>query len=139
MMNIYILSLGIFLIIVGIIELLMPDRCYILWKKWIDNRYFPVHGILLIAAGLPLTVYNGTLSGIIFVLGIIIVLTGPFILIYPEKTRSAFQSIPDEIGQKNIKNIMRLDALARVSIGILLFTCYFINSQSVKTIMEIIK
>lgn len=139
MINIYILSLGIFLILIGTIELAIPERSFVLWKKWIDTKYFPAHGFLLIAAGLPLTVYNGALSGIIFVLGIIIVLTGPFILIYPEKTRSAFNRIPGEIGQKNIKNIMRFDALARMTTGMMLILCYLIESGSVKNILEIIK
>ena len=117
-----------FLIVIGstqlmlsIIEFVSPLRSFRMWQHWVSNRFFPVHGIALIFIGLPLTVYKGYLSSLIFYIGLLIVFTGPFILIYPEKIRRAFINSEDVFRDKDIKIMIFLDAFFRISMGIIFF------------------
>jgi len=74
----------------GIAELTAPSMMYGFWRKWVSSRFFFIHGMLLIVAGFPLTVYKGEFSGVLFIIGLVIVLSGPFVLIYPEKIKKSF-------------------------------------------------
>jgi hypothetical protein len=88
-----------------------------MWKNWVSMRIFPLHGLALIMIGLPLTTYKGYLSSLIFFIGLIIVLTGPFILIYPEKIRNVFSSSGNLFQEKDIKIMIYMDAFFRLGAG----------------------
>jgi hypothetical protein len=122
--NIYVLLLGIALILIGTVELSAPLRIFKLWKQWISKRLFPLHGALLILLGIPLTMYRGPLSEIIFIIGAVLALSGPFILIYPEKIRTMFNSISEEMNDAGVRRIIYIDALLRILAGVLFVACY---------------
>ena len=107
-------------ILIGLTELIAPVLSYGLWKKWVGN-----HGFFLIAAGFPLTIYRGYFSGILFAIGLIIVLTGPFVLIYPEKIRALFSEAEKDLNQKSIKNLIYFDAAMRVVFSLILFASFY--------------
>jgi hypothetical protein len=115
--------LGIVLTGMGIIELLIPMRIFNLWEKWISHKLFFLHGLLLILLGFPLTLYKNLLNLFIaksiFGIGVIAVLIGPFILFYPEKIREIFLKISGEVENKAAKRIIYLDAIIRISVGLL--------------------
>lgn len=120
----YILILGVILIIIGTTELVYPMKAFDVWKNWVNKKFFFLHGIILIAGGLPLTVYNGTFSVIIFIIGLLAVLTGPVILIYPEKIRDTFESVSNEWSSKGIEKIIFSEALLRICAGLIFITSY---------------
>jgi hypothetical protein len=64
MLEYYVAGLGLFLVILGALETLDPRKAFDVWKRWTSHRFFPVHGALIIAAGFPLTLYEGFLSGV---------------------------------------------------------------------------
>lgn len=121
-----------FLILIGSIQAIMafagfffPLRIFLMWKKWVQNRFFPLHGIALIFVGLPLTVYNGYLARVIFIIGLIVVFTGPFILIYPEKFIKIFENSDELFNDRDIKAIIFLDAALRsAASGIFFISCW---------------
>jgi len=112
-------------ILTGLTELAAPVKSYGLWKRWIGNRYFFVHGFFLIAAGFPLTIYGGYFSGILFAIGLIIALTGPFVLIYPEKIRAIFDEAGKDFNEMSVKKLMYFDAAMRVVFSLILFVSFY--------------
>jgi hypothetical protein len=117
-----------FLIIIGMTQSLLaiigfffPYRTFMVWKKWAMSRFFPMHGVTLILVGLPLTVYKGYMSSIIFVIGLFIVFTGPFILIYPEKVKSIFEKSDEVFSSTEIKAMIFLDAFLRSGAAVIFF------------------
>lgn len=128
MLIFYIMILGTGFLAIGLAEFVMPVKIFMIWKKWVNHKMFPVHGLFLILVGFPLTIYSGPISWVIFSIGLIIVFTGPFILLYPERMRMVFGSIqtaPDD--EKSVKKIMYLDGVTRLVLGFTLAACYFIN------------
>ena len=121
--NQYVFILGIVLTVMGIIELLIPIRIFNLWEKWVSHKLFFLHGLLLILLGFPLTLYKNLLNLFIaksiFGIGVIAVLMGPFILFYPEKIRGIFLKISGEVEKKAARRIIYLDAIIRISVGLL--------------------
>ncbi|MBN2158142.1 MAG: hypothetical protein JW807_02010 [Spirochaetes bacterium] len=117
MLNIYILSIGILLVFVGSVEAGLPLRAFAFWKAWVSQKAFFLHGIALIAGGFPLTLYNGPISPFIFIIGLFAVLTGPFVLLYPDKIRAMFQSVAGEMKDDGIKKIVRVEAFLRIAAG----------------------
>jgi hypothetical protein len=109
----------------GIAELSAPSLLYGLWKKWIGSRFFFIHGLLLIAAGFPLTIYKGEFSGVLFYIGIIIVLSGPFVLLYPEKIKKSFYEAEAEIEKKNLIRFIYIDSIMRIGFALILFLSYY--------------
>jgi uncharacterized protein YjeT (DUF2065 family) len=101
----------------SLIELISPSRSFLMWGKWVSNRFFPAHGLALIFIGLPLTVYKGYLSSVIFAVGLIVVFTGPFILIYPEKIRKVFNDSGNMFNDKEIRAMIYTDAFFRFATG----------------------
>ncbi len=98
MLDIYIMVFGGFLLLMGGIEMVAPLRVLALWRRWIAHRLFFLHGAMLIATGLPLTCAGGSTSGrIIFSLGLLLVFTGPFILLYADRVRTLFLSTTSEM------------------------------------------
>lgn len=118
MLDKYLLILGIFLTAIGTIEVFLPFKIFALWKKWISNRLFFLHGLVLIITGMPLTCYkHRSVENAIFIIGIVIVFTGPFVLFYADKIKHVFIASAEEMHKKAIRNIMFFDGAMRIAIG----------------------
>ena len=114
----YVLAAGIFLLMLGLIEVIMPNRIFAVWENG-SNRLF-LHGLLLICAGLPFTCYGTTISGIlIFIVGLIVVFTGPFILFYSAKVRELFLLSMNDMDETDIRRLIYVDATVRFAVGFL--------------------
>ena len=113
------LILGAFQVILAIIELLFPQRMFLIWKKFILSKFYPVYGIILILIGLPLTAYNGYLSLVILFIALFIVFSGAFILFYPEKIRKLFNESEELFTNKTIRLLIYCEALFRLCIGVI--------------------
>ena len=111
----YILALGITLAVAGTVEIIMPLRSFSLWVRWSSSRLFFLHGLLLIAAGFPLTLYQGPLSRILFVMGLLASLSGPFVLLYPEKFRMMFASVSQEMKESSIRKMVYAEGTIRLA------------------------
>ena len=122
----YILSLGIALIILCIIQILIPEKIYSIWKKWISHRFFKVHGALIMVGGLPLTLFREGIAGKIMIcIGIFVVFMGPFILLFPDKLRDLYILTESEIKEEDRKGIIYFDALIRgISGAIFVYTIF---------------
>ncbi len=127
MINTYILALGIALVALGAVELSFPGRAFRIWKWWVENRLFPLHGILLIAIGFPLTFYRGAFAAAVFSVGLFIVVTAPFIIVYPEKIRKTFNEVDSGISPTGIKKMVLFEAFARIAVGALFIATKFIK------------
>ena len=125
MINYFILFFGIIQLIIAFVEITMPYRSFLSWKTWISCRFFPFHGVALIIVGFPLTIYKGYLSSVIFLIGLVVVLTGPVILIYPEKIREAFSFSSETFQEVSLKKIVRFDAVMRMAAGIILVISFY--------------
>jgi len=123
----YILALGILLVLAGALEVSLPLRAFALWWRWSSSRFFFVHGILLIAAGFPLTLYDGPLSGVIFVMGLLAALSGPFVLIYPGKLRMMFESLAVEMKDESIKKMVYIEGSVRIAAGIIFVAAFLLG------------
>ncbi len=117
MISLYVMYFGVALALMGSVELTFRERAFRFWLKWFRHRFFSLHGVLLIALGFPLTFYKGAWSTFVFIVGLVMVLTGPFILIYPEKMRKSFDDISQEAGDGALRGLVAFDAFARVAIG----------------------
>ena len=118
------LILGSIQIILAIIELLFPQRIFLIWKKYILSRFFPLYGIILILIGLPLTAYKGYLSLVILFIALFIVFSGAFILFYPEKIRRSFDESEKILDNKTIKLLIYFEAILRLCAGaVFLIAC----------------
>lgn len=120
MIGTYVCVLGALMVALGAVECAVPRRAFSLWKRWSAHRLFFLHGAFLIGAGFPLILYRGPLSTPIFIIGVVIVLTGPFILIYPEKFRDMFSSFEKEMGPERIPALMRTESIIRIALGAVL-------------------
>jgi hypothetical protein len=127
MLSCYLLALGIALALVGAVEVVFPLRAFAFWLRWSSSKYFFLHGILLIAGGFPLTLYAGPLSGIIFAMGLLACLTGPFVLLYPEKFRMMFASASDEMKEAGIRAMVRIEGGVRIAAGTLCAAAYILK------------
>jgi len=130
MFKYFLIIIGSTQIIMALIEFIFPLRSFFMWGTWVSNRFFPFHGLALIIIGLPLTIYKGYLSFLIFYIGLLVVFTGPFILIYPEKIQKVFSNSGDIFKDKDIKIMIYLDAFFRLSVGIIFWiSCWktFLN------------
>jgi hypothetical protein len=125
MIAIYILVTGIALISLSLFEFIMPQRAFRLWFRYLSGRAFFLHGLILIIGGLPLVMYRGFLSTIIFIIGVMVILMGPFILLYSEKIREMFHSVTLDLDQRGIRNLVYFDATVRCAVGILFIATFF--------------
>ncbi len=125
MLELYILLFGIFQLIAGLLEFFMPAGLFRLWKTWALSRFFPLHGFILIAAGFPLIVYKGSLHGIIFWIGVFMVLTGPFLMIYPEKIRKVFLTAENDLTPRDLRMLVYVDSFVRIAAGILSIVAWY--------------
>lgn len=121
----FLLVIGSTQLLMALIEFAFPLRAFEMWRRWVLSWFFPLHGLALIFIGLPLAVYKGYLSSVIFYIGLFIVFTGPFVLIYPEKIRKVFSSSGDMFKDKEIKVMIYMDAGFRICAGaIFLVSCW---------------
>lgn len=125
MIKYFILFLGVIQLVISFVEIFLPYKSFLTWKAWISCRFFPVHGAALIVIGFPLTIYNGYLSSLVFFIGLVVVFTGPIILIYPEKIREAFSFSSETFEEGRLKNIVRFDAVMRFAAGIILLISFY--------------
>ena len=125
--TIYVLVLGIVLFIMGAIDLAVPARVFEVWKIWVSKKIFFLHGLVLICAGLPLTLAKGPLAGLLFAVGIVPVLTGPFILIYPDKIRKMFDSVPEDISDAAIKKMVRIEGALLIAAGAICIMAFLLR------------
>jgi hypothetical protein len=118
-LSMYVFFLGIILILFSLTELILPDKLYSLQKRWIQHPLFPLHGLLLMIGGFPLLVFRETLSGKIMMgIGLVVVFSGPFILIFPDKMQNIFLHTDKEI-EGNRRTLIYIDAIVRFLCGIL--------------------
>ncbi len=116
--SLYILVFGAVLLVTGCVELAMPARMFAFWKAWVGNRFFFLHGALLIALGLPLTCYNNApMNAFVFGFGIILVFTGPFILFYANRIRRLFDATTVDMDESSLRHLVYFDAGVRLAIG----------------------
>lgn len=117
----FVFLMGFIMLGFGITEIIIPFRTFALWKRWTAHRLFYLHGLLLIAVGFPLTLYENPdhpfLANAIFITGLIAVFSGPLLLIYPEKIRNLFQNMSEEIEMRSVRRIIYVDAILRIVIG----------------------
>ena len=117
----FLIMLGFIQAVIALAGFVFPQRIFLMWKSWVLNRFFPLHGIILISVGLPLTAYNGYMSRIIFIIGLAVVFTGPFLLIYPEKFVRVFNDSDELFNEKDIKIMIFIDAALRSSASAVFF------------------
>lgn len=127
MLELYIFSIGIVFTSIGVFELLMPGKAFLIWKRWSGNRFFFLHGLLLVTVGFPMTFYKGALSTAVFVIGLVIVLTGPFVLLYPEKIHDMFDVMSREMPEQSIQRIVLSEGIIRIIAGALFISTRFLN------------
>ena len=121
MVRIYLAIVGIVLISLAVLEIAQPLRTLEFWKGWINHRLFFLHGVGLVILGFPFTCYNGSSAGkIIFIIGVLIVLTGPIIILYADKVRSIFMRAIEEMSSATLRRMIYADAAVRLIVGALL-------------------
>ena len=118
--SLYILVLGAALMIISAVEFMATKKIYRLWKAWIFHPLFPFHGLLLACGGLPLTFFRDTVSGkIMFCIGLVVVLTGPFILLFPGRIRNIFAMTELELREEGEpEGLVYFDAVIKGAAGI---------------------
>ncbi|MBP7734441.1 MAG: DUF2065 family protein [Spirochaetes bacterium] len=127
MVTVYFLILGIILVCIGSVEMIAPLRAFDFWKAWVSRQQFFLHGALLIIAGFPLTIYQGPLSTVLFIFGLLAVLAGPFVLIYPDKFRQMFLAMAEEMKDGDLKKIIYAEGLLRMAVGAVCIASYLIR------------
>ncbi|MCX8122537.1 MAG: hypothetical protein N3F66_00050 [Spirochaetes bacterium] len=129
MIMLFIFVLGIYLVIIGFLELIMPKHMLRLWIKVSSSKIYFLYGIVLICAGFPLTQVpsSNPLSTPLFIIGLIVVFSGPFVLIYPEKIRNLFFQGIDELGYAGSRFAILVDAIARITVATLCILAYFLS------------
>jgi hypothetical protein len=128
MLSLYILVFGVVLIITGTVELVMPARMFAFWKAWVGNRFFFLHGAFLIALGFPLTCYNNApMSTFVFGFGLVLVFTGPFLLIYANRIRKLFTATTTDMDESSIRHLVFFDAGIRLIIGAAFVYSYLVR------------
>lgn len=125
MYKVLLVVLGSTQILTASAELLFPLKSFYAWSRWVSFRFFPLHGAALVMIGFPLTIYKGYLSSVIFWIGMLIVLTGPFILVYPEKVRNVFNESNEAFSERERRIMIYMDAVFRGAAGVIfLVSCW---------------
>lgn len=140
MIFIYVIALGALFSLMGTIELFLRESSFRFWMRWFEHRLFFLHGIILVLLGFPLTFYNGKWSTFVFIVGLFMVITGPFVIIYPEKIRESFGEISSEMGEETVKKLILFDSAVRLIIGIIFLYCalstYLLSSRNVSMMLS---
>jgi hypothetical protein len=137
-LSLYVFFLGIILILFSLTEMIIPEKIYALQKRWIQHPLFPVHGFMLMLGAFPLVLFRESLSGKIMMgIGLVIVFTGPFILLFPDKMRSLFMHTDKEI-ENNRRKLLFIDATVRLLCGILCTYVMIFNESVIPKIKELL-
>ncbi|MBN1500980.1 MAG: hypothetical protein JW982_12540 [Spirochaetes bacterium] len=117
----YIFSLAVIILLTAVTEIIFPSFIFSIWMKWINSRFFRLQGIAYMVGGFPLTQMRGSAAGfIMLIIGLIIVLTGPFILFYPDKFLSMINS-EKELLNNDHKSLIYGDAAMKIAASTVLF------------------
>lgn len=123
----YLTILMVVLCVYGLVEVIFPAQCITLWHAFVQTRFLPLYGVLLMIGGFPLTQYHQTIPGkILFVFGIVVVFTGPFILLFPGHFRSLFDRVTDESSVSELKRMAYSDAVMRFVAAGLIFAVRYL-------------
>jgi len=129
LLQVYVLSLGIFLISVAGMELIAPFTMFQGWRRWVSHRIFPLYGVSLVIMGFPLTQYRHAdipaIGYVVFAIGLVVVFSGPFILLYPEKIRAMVSEIAETAGEDGVRRLVFIDAAMRLIAGGVFVYSYF--------------
>jgi hypothetical protein len=125
MLQMYVFIYGLVLVTASVFEFTAPMKTFRYWHYYVSSRGFFLHGVILITAGFPLVMYRGVFSPVVFVIGVIVVLTGPFILLYPEKVRAMYGSVTEEVDDRGMKRLVYFDASIRLTAGMIFTASYF--------------
>ncbi|MCX7679067.1 MAG: hypothetical protein N2316_07585 [Spirochaetes bacterium] len=121
--SLYVIVLGILFTAMGITEIALRQQSYKFWMRWFSHKLFFLHGVALVLLGFPLTFYNGKWSTFVFIVGLFMVITGPFIIIYPKKIRESFDEISAEMGEGAVQQLVLFDSAMRLVIGMVFVYC----------------
>ena len=117
----YLLILSGFLVLISIAGFIFPVKVFQKWEKWTESNFFRFHGVGLIAGGFPLLNYRGTVSGtVLFIVGLIVIFTAPFIIIFPELFRKALDATKEEFSDNDKKAIVYTDSIIRILVSALM-------------------
>jgi hypothetical protein len=138
-LSLYIFFLGIILILFSLTEMIIPKKIYSLQKRWIQHPLFPIHGLILMLGAFPLILFRESLSGKMMMgIGLVIVFTGPFILLFPDKMRTLFMHTDKEI-ENNRRTLLFIDASVRLLCGILCIYVMIFNESVLPKIKELLR
>lgn len=116
----YILFLGIALVLLALMEFVFPAVIFRIWKRWVNNKFFPFHGLILVAGGFPITQFRETFMGkIMLVIGLIVVFTGPFIIFFPDRIRHFFELSIKDLNSDELRHLVYVDGVMRLVVGII--------------------
>lgn len=125
----YFLILGIIIFLVGLTEIILPKKMISIWNRWINSKFFYLHGLVLIIFGIPLTIKQpGILGTLIFIIGIFIIISGPLILLYSDKFKESFYEMINEFSTSDITRLVRVDGTTRIAFGLILLLKFFISN-----------
>ena len=115
-----------FLTVISISGFIAPLQSYRLWTMLTANRGFRLYGLLHIILGFPLLHYTGTIAGnILFGLGLIVVFTGPFVLLFPESFRQVFAETEQSLSDAEKKSMIIIDSVVRIgAAGLITFVSF---------------
>jgi hypothetical protein len=117
----YFFCLGAALFLFALSGFIRPLAVHSYWVRWTMSRFFRFHGILLVLGGIPLLHFRGTISGkILFAVGIITLITAPFIIIFPELFRQVFDETESTLTLDEKKTLVYADSFLRICISALL-------------------
>ena len=103
-----------------------PEKMHFMWKKWTESKYFSLYGVILIFCAFPLLHYTSTIIGkILFVIGILALLIGPFVVIYPEVFKQVMKEAEKELTFEEKRILVYADSVLRFIFAILLLYTFF--------------
>ncbi len=113
----FIFILGIILILISIPELIIPTKMFHAWKKIINTPLVRIYGLIIMISGIILTTFKGSLSTIIFIIGIILAILGPLSILYPEILRKVLSKNVASLDQKEKQKIIRSEGIMHLILG----------------------
>jgi hypothetical protein len=121
-LEIYLTILGALLFLLAMLEFFFPLVIFRIWQKWLNHKLFPLHGVILMAGGLPATLFRDTIAGkLMLIVGIVIVFSGPFVLFFADRVRHYFYESIKELNNEELKHLVYVDAVMRGLVGLLFF------------------
>ena len=110
------------LILISLFGYIRPLAAHDRWVKWVSCRFFRFYGLLLAVGTLPLLHFRETISGkILFVVGIITMISAPFIFLFPELFVQVFDENENEMTSEEKKALIYADSSIRLLVAFLMF------------------